>query len=90
MVGGPNGYRHAIDYEYSERDRNRLVYRFATATDEEVEHVSQLVGVPNPLRAREERRAEYREEGGRITVAGAVAAVPQQQSQNSARQSPDK
>ncbi len=36
MVGGPNGHRHPIDYEYSERDRNRLVYRFATATDEEV------------------------------------------------------
>ena len=36
MVGGPNGHRHPIDYEFSERDRNRLVYQFATATDEEV------------------------------------------------------
>ncbi|MBA7634650.1 NAD(P)H-quinone oxidoreductase subunit I, chloroplastic [subsurface metagenome] len=43
MVGGPNGHRHPIDYEFSERDRNRLVYQFATATDEEVEHVSQLL-----------------------------------------------
>jgi len=43
MVGGPNGHRHPIDYEFSERDRNRLVYQFATATDEDVEHVSQLL-----------------------------------------------
>ncbi len=44
MVGGPNGHRHPIDYEFSERDRNRLVYRFATATDEEVAQAAQLAG----------------------------------------------
>ncbi|UCH10498.1 MAG: 4Fe-4S dicluster domain-containing protein, partial [Fidelibacterota bacterium] len=60
MVGGPNGHKHPIDYEYSERNRNNLVYSFASATDEEVENVAQLVGVPNPRTKRAERRAAYR------------------------------
>ena len=29
MVGGPNSPRHEIDYEFSEYDRNDLVYRFS-------------------------------------------------------------
>ncbi len=75
MVGGPNGHRHPIDYEFAERNRNRLVYQFATATDEEVENVSQLAGVPNPRRAREEHRVRYRQEAAGEEVAEAVAAA---------------
>ncbi len=75
MVGGPNGHRHPIDYEFAERNRNRLVYQFATATDEEVEQVSRLAEVPDPRQAREERRAKYRGEaaGEEVAVAAAVA-----------------
>ncbi len=29
MVGGPNSERHIIDYEFSEYDRNSLIYQFA-------------------------------------------------------------
>ena len=29
MTGGPNGDKHPIDYEFSEPDRNDLIYRFA-------------------------------------------------------------
>lgn len=75
MVGGPNGHRHPIDYEFAERNRNRLVYQFATATDEEVEQVSRLAGVPDPRQAREERRAKYRGEAVDEEVAVAVAVA---------------
>lgn len=62
MVGGPNSHRQPIDYEYSKRDRNLLIYRFANATNQEVEYLCQQVGVPNPRKMREERRAVYRTE----------------------------
>jgi len=75
MVGGPNGHRHPIDYEFAERNRNRLVYQFATATDEEVEQVSRLAGVPDPRQAREERRAKYHGEAVDEEVAVAVAVA---------------
>jgi hypothetical protein len=29
MTGGPNAEKHDIDYEFSEYDRNDLIYRFA-------------------------------------------------------------
>lgn len=29
MVGGPNGSKHPIDYEFSEVDRTNLIYQFA-------------------------------------------------------------
>ena len=29
MVGGPNSTRHEIDYEFSEYDRNDMIYRFS-------------------------------------------------------------
>jgi len=75
MVGGPNAHRHPIDYEFAERNRNSLVYQFATATDEEVEQVSQLVGVSNPRKAREERREKYRQEAAGEEGAGLGAAT---------------
>ena len=56
MAGGPNGHKHPIDYEFSERDRNNLVYQFASATDAELDLAAELSGVPNPRLKREERR----------------------------------
>ena len=35
MTGGPNGDKHPIDYEFSEPDRNDLIYRFAKAGSKE-------------------------------------------------------
>lgn len=35
MVGGPNAGKHVIDYEYSEYDRNKLIYQFAKPVPEE-------------------------------------------------------
>ena len=65
MVGGPNGYRHPIDYEYSERDRNRLVYRFATATEEEVAEAVAVAGkpVPAPAAVKETPEKALKKEG---------------------------
>lgn len=37
MTGGPNSEKHPIDYEFSQFDRNEMVYRFAKeATDEQI------------------------------------------------------
>jgi len=36
MVGGPNSSKHEIDYEFSEYDRNNIIYRFAKVPPEEV------------------------------------------------------
>lgn len=36
MVGGPNSSKHEIDYEFSEYDRNNIIYRFAEVPPEEV------------------------------------------------------
>ncbi len=35
MTGGPNSEKHQIDYEFSQYDRNDMVYRFAKETSEE-------------------------------------------------------
>ncbi|MDP6532248.1 MAG: 4Fe-4S dicluster domain-containing protein [Candidatus Marinimicrobia bacterium] len=38
MTGGPNSEKHPIDYEFSQFDRNDMVYRFAKeASEEQVE-----------------------------------------------------
>ncbi len=70
MVGGPNGHRHPIDYEFSERDRNRLVYQFATATDEEV-----AVAVSSRQLAVEET-VEEKEEGTGVTQTAETTPAP--------------
>ena len=37
MTGGPNAEKHDIDYEFSEYDRNDLIFRFAKkASAEEI------------------------------------------------------
>lgn len=61
MVGGPNGDKHPIDYEFSVRNRNGLVYEFATATDEEVAQMAQLAGVPDHRAQRAERLEQMRQ-----------------------------
>ena len=35
MTGGPNAEKHDIDYEFSEHDRNDLIYRFAKKVSDE-------------------------------------------------------
>ena len=35
MVGGPNNEKHNIDYEFSEFDRNDLIYQFAKSITKE-------------------------------------------------------
>jgi NADH-quinone oxidoreductase subunit I len=35
MTGGPNSEKHQIDYEFSQYDRNDLVYRFAKEASED-------------------------------------------------------
>ena len=34
MVGGPNSSRREIDYEFSEYDRNDMVYRFSKVPED--------------------------------------------------------
>ena len=36
MVGGPNSEKHVIDYEFSQRERNGLIYEFGVSTDDEI------------------------------------------------------
>ncbi len=35
MTGGPNEHKHPIDYEFSQYDRNDLIYKFAKEVDAE-------------------------------------------------------
>ena len=74
MVGGPNMDKHEIDYEFSERNRNALVYQFATASDEQVATISGEAGVPDPRVARAERIAAYYQP--QPTEASDVEATP--------------
>jgi hypothetical protein len=39
MTGGPNSSKHPIDYEFSEYNREELMYHFATATQEEIDRI---------------------------------------------------
>jgi NADH-quinone oxidoreductase subunit I len=71
MVGGPNGHKHPIDYEFAERNRNNLVYQFASTTDDEVEKLAQSVSVPNPRKKRDERLERHR-----MAAAGLVVPEP--------------
>jgi Pyruvate/2-oxoacid:ferredoxin oxidoreductase delta subunit len=75
MTGGPNAHKQPLDYEFSVRNRDGLVFQFATATDDEVARLAETVGVPDPRAQRAARReAYYREE----PVAG-VAAVEEKE-----------
>ena len=41
MTGGPNSEKHEIDYEFSEYDRNDLIYRFAKkVSSEEIDNAT--------------------------------------------------
>ena len=42
MTGGPNSPKHPIDYEFSEYNREGLIYKFATVTEEEVQKYTEL------------------------------------------------
>jgi len=35
MTGGPNSHKHPIDYEFSQYDRNDLIYKFAKDVEDE-------------------------------------------------------
>lgn len=35
MTGGPNSHKHPIDYEFSQYDRNDLIYKFAKEVNDE-------------------------------------------------------
>ena len=38
MVGGPNDKKHEIDYEFSQYERDGMVFEFADATDEDIKN----------------------------------------------------
>ncbi len=70
MTGGPNARKQPLDYEFSVRNRDGLVFQFATATDDEVARLAETVGVPDPRAQRAARReAYYREEIVTVAVA---------------------
>jgi len=35
MTGGPNSKKHPIDYEFSQYDRNDLIFKFAKEVEKE-------------------------------------------------------
>ncbi|MDP6568848.1 MAG: 4Fe-4S dicluster domain-containing protein [Candidatus Marinimicrobia bacterium] len=41
MTGGPNSNRHGMEYEFSEYDRNDLIFRFSKVPDDIVESYAQ-------------------------------------------------
>ena len=90
MVGGPNGHRHPIDYEFAERNRNKLVYQFATATDAEVENLSTTVGVPNPRTKRNERIEHQRKVAAGLVVEETVEAPPKAEKAAEAKAKPER
>lgn len=61
MTGGPNAKKHSIDYEFSEYDRNDLIYRFATATEDDIEKYTQPKPQPESV-ASEQSSAKLEEE----------------------------
>ena len=77
MVGGPNADKHEIDYEFSVRDRNDLVYEFASATDEEVAGLAQVVGTDDPRAKRRERREAELAKVGPMAEAVDVVTTPE-------------
>jgi NADH-quinone oxidoreductase subunit I len=42
MTGGPNSEKHQIAYEFSQYDRNNLIFHFADLTEEEIEKYTAL------------------------------------------------
>ena len=74
MTGGPNAHKQTLDYEFSVRNRDGLVFQFATASDEQVAELAETVGVPNPRAAREARREAYYREDTAATVAAVDVA----------------
>ncbi len=42
MTGGPNSHKTPIDYEFSEYDRNNLIYKFAVATQEDIDRYTTM------------------------------------------------
>ncbi len=36
MTGGPNSHKHPIDYEFSQYDRNDLIFKFAKEVEDEI------------------------------------------------------
>lgn len=40
MTGGPNSHKHQLDYEYSEYDRDKLIYKYATITKKEIKKLT--------------------------------------------------
>jgi len=76
MTGGPNGHKHPIDYEFSERNREDLVYHFATTTDKEVARLAEIMGVPDPRVKRRERLEQLRQAARAGGVAETKAEGP--------------
>jgi len=40
MTGGPNSHKKPLDYEYSEYDRDKLIYKYATITKKEIKKLT--------------------------------------------------
>ncbi len=77
MTGGPNAAKQPLDYEFSTRNRDNLVFQFATASDERVEEIAQAAGVPNPRTARAARReAFYKDPAEAVDVTPADKPAP--------------
>ncbi len=77
MTGGPNAAKRPLDYEFSVRNRDNLVFQFATASDEQVAEIAQAAGVSNPRTARAARReAFYQEPAEAVDVTPAEQPAP--------------
>ncbi len=77
MTGGANAHKQPLDYEFSVRNRDGLVFQFATATDEEVARLAEIVGVPDPRAQRAARReAYYRDPAEAVDVAPSGKPAP--------------
>ena len=40
MTGGPNSEKQPLDYEYSQYDRDNLIFKFSNITDKDVERIT--------------------------------------------------
>ncbi|MCH8328591.1 MAG: 4Fe-4S binding protein [Candidatus Marinimicrobia bacterium] len=90
MVGGPNEEKHEIDYEFSVRNRNGLVYEFSSAGDGEVADLAQLAGVADPRAKRRERREQLAADVSQMAEAVDVSLTDAAPAEAAAQEKPKK
>jgi hypothetical protein len=49
MTGGPNSEKQPLDYEYSQYDRDKLIFTFANVTEKDIKRITKSQPVQQEL-----------------------------------------